>query len=165
MMSNSAAASYDSPSSPSMAEECLPSTSNAPVIPCYTIPDSDEDRAQALLNSLSHNIMSNEAGSTDDPIVMSDGDQDQEPRLKSLEPDTPSVKVLFMNTDIGRKYRHEIEKFFHTLMTTENLMRNPEPLPKIQPRPNLNLEEGAEINATTVVGTIEVFYCLCTPNC
>lgn len=138
-------------------------------VPTYTISD-DENRADMLLKDVSANfdakpdrLPSNEQGnnqgrsnisSSYNPPVFDISSTDE--ISSTLE--TPSIQVMFMNTDVGRKYRHEIENFFKTLMTAESMKRDKDPLPRIQPRPNLKLDaDETEISATTVIGNIEVY--------
>lgn len=165
----------DSPASPTMNSSCR---SKATEIPVYSVSDSDEERANALLRNLSqglHNSIRQDdvtAGPSQEPDIIVDNPI-QVVDLSDDKPteDTPSVQVMFMNTDIGRKYRHDIEEFFHTLMTTESLSKDRERLPKIQRRPNLkcgDVEDGelTTVTETTVIGSISVrlmFYD-CVPN-
>lgn len=159
----------ESPSSPVLIDEG-PSTSNAaPAIPVYSVSDSDEDRANAFMKDISNTLLQDDASKNKLKQQLSmdvDSDVVQIIDLSASNEyltadETPSVQVTFMNTEIGRKYRHDIESFLHTLMVTEHLSKDREPLPKIQPRPNLNLEDEDEskkgvIQPTTVIGTISV---------
>lgn len=155
----------ESPASP--MNEKVGDSEYTPAIPVYSISDSDTERATSFMQNMSHSLM--QTGSEQSPA---DEYNPEEPDIIApLDPDPsnspeqekgPSIQVLFMNTDIGRKYRHDIEEFFHTLMTAENLIKNPEPLPRIQRRPNLNLTDeelkNDVVHETTVVGAISVSF-------
>lgn len=157
----------ESPASPTMVEVIVPKSEIA-AIPVYSISDSDEDRANAFMRNMSEDLRQiqnaqqsaapNDEYNPDEPEIM-EANQAAVVDISGLEKG-PSIQVMFMNTDIGRKYRHDIEEFFHTLMTAENLNKNPEPLPRIQRRPNLNLtqeeQETGTIQETTLIGSISV---------
>ena len=154
----------ESPASPMMSEDAG-GGSNAPAIPVYSITDSDEDRANTFMQNMSESLMHKQAKQPTEAEYNPDEPEIIAPPAPPAHHTTdqekgPSIQVLFMNTDIGRKYRHDIEEFFHTLMTAENLIKNPEPLPRIQRRPNLKLcdeelEQGV-VKETTVIGSISV---------
>lgn len=137
-------------------------------VQCFTISD-DESRADSLLRNISANIGINsdsfasgsQGGSHDNHNVQSPPipiiDISTAHEMSSVA-EIPSIQVMFMNTSIGRKYRHEIENFFKTLMTAEGMKKNEDPLPRIQPRANLQLNvDGNEVPPTTVIGNIEIY--------
>lgn len=158
----------ESPSSSGMGDNLQTYSADEAVIPVYSVSDSDEDRANALMRNMSQSLSTShevkrEAHSAQQPdIIETDGAFEVvDISSDQMATETPSIKVSFMNTDIGRKYRHDIEEFFHTLMTTENLSKDRQPLPKVQSRPNLKTAEGGDsdsgvVDATTVIGSISV---------
>jgi len=135
----------ETPDSPTEVERIIPKQGT--VIPCIAISDSDDDKSVI-------NTGSKQKTGSNIPIV--------DITETNIEPETACVRVLFMNTDVGRKYRHEIEKFFQSLMKAESLSKS-EPLPKIQPRPNLKCsdENGENMSPAAreqamIIGSMEV---------
>lgn len=163
--------------------------STAIPVPCYTISndDADAERARSLLQNIATqfqepSLIPIKAIECDDCVPInvnntsgsgSNSSSTTTTRMTATSTatdvivvdETPSLRITYYNTDIGRKYRHEIEKFFHTLMTTENISKSHERLPSLQPRPNLSLSEHGTLTSTTVIGEMEasilLLCCLC----
>ncbi|KAF6025427.1 ZCCHC8 [Bugula neritina] len=143
----------------------------AAVIPVYSISDSDEERANAFMKNMSHSLLTEantsqpaaellknsevlEAQNTNvDSEIMEADDFNIPSACGQPKEEKPAVTITFMNTDFARKYRHDIEEFFHTLMTAESLSKNHDPLPTIQKRANL---KGRVLDESTVIGSISV---------
>ena len=145
-----------------------PNNAGTAMIPVYSVSDSDEERASALMRDMSASLQASvkaeqptPSGSQDPDIMITESVPVVDLSDEASSGEAPSVQVMFMNTDIGRKYRHDIEEFFHTLMTADSLSKNKEPLPRIQRRPNLKPPKGevsdsGVVAESTVIGAISV---------